>query len=85
MAAIKITWGKAWDSEYAPKAWIFQTTLFNLKFIFNDITRAYPSARSATHRFYWNAEHKFWYTESQTSKEEAIEMLKHYGHHTYSV
>ena len=83
MAAIKITWGKAWDSEYAPNAWRFQGTPYALKFIFNDITRMYPSARSHVHRFYWNANQKFWYTESHTSKDRAIEQFNYHGEYIY--
>jgi hypothetical protein len=79
MATAKITFGKAYDSEFAPMVYRFQRTPFAAKHIFNSITQRHKSARDAKHRFYWNAEYKFWYTASAQSKEEAVKQLSYMG------
>lgn len=83
MNAIKITWGPAEDYDGAPNAWRFYGTPFALKYIFNDITRGYQSASERFHRFYWNAKYKFWYTESCTSKDQAIREFNNHGAYIY--
>jgi hypothetical protein len=76
---IKLTVGKAYDSEFAPTVYRFQRTPFNAKNIFNRITQQYKSARDAKHRFYWNADYKFWYTQSAQSKDAALKELEYLG------
>lgn len=65
----RITYGKAWDSEFAPRVFRFQRIPYDHRNVFNDITRRYPGARDAKSRFYWNKEHEFWYTESPAACE----------------
>lgn len=76
---IKLTVGKAYNSEHAPTVYRFQRVPFNVKDVFNRITQRHKSARDAKHRFYWNADYKFWYTASPTSKDEALREFEHYG------
>ena len=76
---IKLTVGKAYDSEFAPTVFRFQRTPFAAKDIFNRITQRHKSAREAKHRFYWNTEYKFWYTQSVQSKDVALRELEYLG------
>jgi hypothetical protein len=76
---IKLTVGKAYNSEFAPTVFRFQRVPFNLKDVFNRITVRHRSARDAKHRFYWNADYKFWYTQSVASKDEALKEFAYHG------